>query len=534
MQLTNLYEERHVRACEERNCRLSQILCVLKCCGAVQPSQSADRLTKLANTTAVTTDSLATDRAAANRLDTVQRSKDPHEFAEPTAIPSLEITHPSTKGPIPDAVEVSTYHAIDDIAEQPVAGLNTQSLPASAAATKSVMPAAPPAAAPEDALSAEVTGPVQPTWVPVTQASDSSLDALRQAAAEQRQLQALASATAGAGPTTAVPSQGPLSLPPDSCTAIKLLASSLRSFLDGTLQQMLQQLSDPMVLAPSALAQIDSSLLGEWARQANSGAQLMTALKDIMLQAHGGAITRHVKAAQLVEAHEAAAGSATTSCTVGQRFPGGSSSAQSAVDLDQQGELEPAGPMEVDIAAADSCPESETGADMQQEKLEPKQGGNHAVKWKSTGKHVQHEDVLRQTVRADSADQATQQSGAELVSSHMVISAIHTLKLITSFRHETCAVQLQSMQPVYCAQHTDASRIHWEQDQTDRLSIFTHSIMDFFLPLNISGQGFVRLCSSLTRGLFLQPDWTQFPFVDAWLGVCLLHLDWPMFAIAAA
>ena len=513
---------------------------MLKCCGAVQasqPSQSADRLTRLANTTAVTTDSLATDRAAANRLDTVQRSKDPHGFAEPTAIPSLEVAQPSKQVPTPDAGKIGALHAFNDITDQPAPVVNTQSLPASAAATKSVMPAAPPAAAPEDALSAEVTRSVQPTWVPVIQASESSLGALRQAAAKQRQLQAeaLASATAGSGPTTAVSSQGHSPLPADSSTATELLASSLRSFLGGTLLQMLQQLSDPAMLTPSALAQIDSSLLGEWARQANSGAQLMSALRDRVLQAHGGAITGHVTAAKHVEAHEAAADSATTSCTVGHRFPGDSSCAQSPVELDQQGQLEPAGPMEVDIAAADSCHEPETSADMQQEKLELNQAGKHAVKRKSTDKHVQHEDVLKQTVRADSADQATQQSGAELVSSRMVISAIHTLELITSFRHETCAVRLQSMQPVYCAQHTDAScRIHWEQDQTSCLSGFTHNIMDFCLPLNVSEQGFVCLCSSLTRGLLLQPDWTQFPCVDAWLGVCLLHLDWPMFAFAAA
>lgn len=437
-----------MRACDERNCRLSQILCVLKCCGVVQasqPSQSADRLTKLANTTAVTTDSLATDRAAANKVDTVQRSKAPHGFAEPT---SLEVAQPSKQVPAPDAGETGALHAINDITDQPAPVVNTQSLPASAAATKLVIPASPPAVAPEGALSVEVTRSVQPTWVPVTQAMDSSLDALRQAASKQWQFQALASGTAGAGPTTAASSQGHSPLPADSSTATELLASSLHSFLGGSLLQMLQQLSDPAMLTPSALAQTNSSLLGEWARQANSDAQLMTALRDRVLQAHGGAIAGHVAAAHHVEAHEAAAGSATTSCTAGHRFPGDSSSAQSAVELDQQGELEPAGPMEVDIAAADSCHGSETSADMQQEKLELNQAAKHAVKWKSTDKHVQHEDVLKQTVRADSADQATQQSGAELVSSRMVISAIHTLELITSFRHETYTVHNTPMQAV--------------------------------------------------------------------------------------
>ncbi len=135
--------------------------------------------------------------------------------------------------------------------------------------------------------------------MPIRRAADSSLSVLCQADAKRRQLLAVASATAGAAAATAVASQGP---PADSMAATEHLARSLRSFLVGDQQQLLQQLSEAVVLAPSALAQIDTSLLSEWARQADEGAQVMTALRDRVLQAHGEAIAGRVKAALHAEA----------------------------------------------------------------------------------------------------------------------------------------------------------------------------------------------------------------------------------------
>ena len=327
-----------------------------------------------------------------------------------------------------------------------------------------------------------------------------------------RQLLAVASATAGAAAATAVPSPGP---PAGSMAATEALASSLRSFLVGDQQQLLQQLSDAVVLAPSALAQVDTSLLSEWARQADEGAQAMTALRDRLLQAHGETIAGRVKAALHAEAPNSAADdTAADRCCGGEdsstgrdaaggglpdistagpsgmavdkpacpvepvaidngstakaatarlpssglqqlplqrlkhaSFPEAAQAVGHATDLQaaagqQHRGLQPAGPVEADTATGE---EAAVKADAQQRPQKQHQAAKCALKRKRTGKGLHGQQThgpvrVGQGVRADSADQATQQSAApaELVGIASAVSMISCHATQPAGRHGSC------------------------------------------------------------------------------------------------
>jgi len=444
------------------------------------------RLTKLSNM------AIATDVSAANaRIP--QPSSDSQAPAVATQTQSQGLMPSIRQGSDAEAPAIDSDQSIRGGEELPaVAAYSRQSVPSAAAANDLSIQSAD-----DSDATAQNTSCGRPTWVPIGKAADSSLSVLRQADAKRRQLLAVASATAGAASATAVPSPRP---PAGSMAATEALASSLRSFLVGDQQQLLQQLSNAVVLAPSALAQIDTSLLSEWARQADEGAQAMTALRDRLLQAHGKAIAGHVKAALHAEAPNSAADDtaadrccgredSSTGCDAAEggllgtsaagqsgmavdktacpvepvavdnsstgkaasaglpsgglqqlqvqqlkhaSFPEAAQAVGRAIDLhtaaeQQQRALQPAGPVEVDTAAGE---EAAVTADAQQRPQRQHQAAKCALKRKRTGRvlHGQqaHDLVAGQGVRADSADQATQQSAApvELVG---IPSAVHLM-----------------------------------------------------------------------------------------------------------
>ncbi len=434
------------------------------------------RLTKLSNT------AIATDVPAANaRLP--QRSTDCQAPAASTQTQAQGLTPSVRQGSDAEAPAIDSDQTIRGGEEQPVVAAHSrQSLPLAAAANGLAIQPADESIAP-----AQITSSDRPTWIPIRRAADSSLCVLCQADAKRRQLLAVAS-------------QGP---PANSMAATEHLARSLRSFLVGDQQQLLQQLSEAVVLAPSALAQIDTSLLSEWARQADEGAQVMTALRDRLLQAHGEAIAGRVKAtlhaaAPILAADDTAAdrccsredpstgrdaaGSGLPDLSAAGRssmavdkpacpaehvavddssiakaatarlpasglqqlqlqrlkhatFPEAAQAVGHATDLQaatgqRQRGLQPAGPVEADAATDE---EAAVKADAQQRQQRQHQAAKCAPKRKRTGKglHGQqaHEPVAGQGVRADSADQATQQSAApaELVGIPSAVSMIPCL-----------------------------------------------------------------------------------------------------------
>ena len=415
------------------------------------------RLTKLSNM------AIATDLPAANaRIP--QPSTDSQAPAASTQTQAQGLTPSIRQGSDAEAPAIDSDQSIRGGKElQAVATHSRHSLhPAAAVNGLVVQPAD------DSNATAQKTSCGRPTWIPIRKAADSSLSVLGQADAKRRQLLAVASATGG------------------SMAATEALASSLRSFLVGDQQQLLQQLSNAAVLAPSAFAQIDTSLLSEWARQADEGAQAMTALRDRLLRAHGETIAGRVKAALYAEAPNSAAhDAAADQCCIGKNSSTGcdaagggfldnqaagrsgmavdkpaypakpvavddsstamaataglpslelqqlqvqqqnqgvfTEAAQAAGDAtdheaasrQQQRELQPAGPVEGDTAAGE---EAAVKSDAQQRQQKQHQAAKSALKRKRTGKTLQeqqtHEPVTGQGVRADSADQATQQSAA--------------------------------------------------------------------------------------------------------------------------
>lgn len=300
------------------------------------------RLTKLSNM------AIATDLPAA-KARIPQPSTDSQAPAVSTQTQAQGLMPSIRQGSDAEAPAIDSDQSIRG--ELPaVAAHSRHSLHPAAAANRLVIQPADDSAAP-----AQSTSPGQPTWVPIRRAANSSHLVLCQADAKQRQLLAVASATAGADAATAVPSPGPLA---GSMAATEALASSLRSFLVGDQQQLLQQLSDPVVLAPSALAQVDSSLLSEWGRQAQEGAQAMTALRDRLLQAHGETIAGRVKAALHADASHSAADDAAADQWCGREdsstgrdaaegdLPGTSAAGQSGMPVDKP--ACPVEPMAVD------------------------------------------------------------------------------------------------------------------------------------------------------------------------------------------
>ena len=204
-------------------------------------------------------------------------------------------------------------------AEEPVVGCHLPSLPTAPAAISLAIQPAADSAAPSESVQAR-----NRTWVPVALAAELaknvSMSEWRQAMATRHPPAATASglaampgsgtATAGSSVTTAAEGLATAVAGGDSDTVTALLANRLHSFLAGGMRQMLEQMSDPVMLAPNALAQIAPSLLSEWGQHARQGAEVMNALQSRLREAHGEAIAGLVEAAERAEGSASAAGHA--------------------------------------------------------------------------------------------------------------------------------------------------------------------------------------------------------------------------------
>ena len=345
---------------------------------------------------------IATELAAASaRIP--QPPSDPQAPAASTQTQSQGLMPSIRQGSDAEASAIDSDQSIRGGEELPaMAAHSRQSLPSAAAANGlAVQPAD------DSTACAQSMSSGQPTWVPIRRAADSSFSVLSQADAKRRQLLAVASATAGAAAGTAVPSPGP---PAGSMAATEALASSLRSFLVGEHQQLLQQLSNSVVLAPSALAQIDTSLLSEWARQADEAAQVMTALRDRLLQAHGETIAGRVKAALYSEAPNSAADDAeadqccshensSTGCDAAEGgLPGTSAAGQSGMPVDK-----PACPVEPMAVDSGSTAEAATAGlpsrGLQQLQVQQEKQTVFTEAAKAAGDATDHEAASRQLQR---------------------------------------------------------------------------------------------------------------------------------------